>query len=130
MRRRWSLIAAFAFAAAAIVAVSLFSGCSVGMLPPSRHVSAEAITPRVAFSSGTCVALDRDATAWTATTVVASVLSGGGGVSTIFTAQTPRIAISSTGVGLAALSALSTYLAAHYASQYAQGCTVNTGGNP
>lgn len=117
--------------AAAILLLSI-PGCSaLYLLPPARQLhpaQAAAVAPML--SSAACAALSREVTAWTATTVVASVLGGGSGVSAIFTAQTPRIAIASTGVGLATLSALSAYLSARFAANYAQGCTVNVGGAP
>lgn len=75
-----------------------------------------------------CDSLDNKVLGWTATTIVAGVLGGGGGVTSILTNDTPRYVVGGLGVGLAAVSALSAYLSTQYSSRYSHRCTVNTGG--
>jgi Zn-dependent alcohol dehydrogenase len=75
-----------------------------------------------------CDSLDNKVMGWTATTIVAGVLGGAGGVTSLLTDNTPRTVTGSVGVGLAAISALSAYLSTQYAQRYSHRCTVNTGG--
>lgn len=75
-----------------------------------------------------CDSLDGKVLGWTATAVVAGVLGGGGGVTSLFTESTPRYAVGGVGVGLAAVTALASYLSTQYSARYSHRCTVNTGG--
>lgn len=75
-----------------------------------------------------CDSLDNKVLGWTATTIVAGVLGGSGGVTSLLTDSTPRWVTGGIGVGLSALSALSAYLATQYSARYSHRCTVNTGG--
>lgn len=119
----------------------LLSGCSVSLRPVQRNhalriaevterlgVDQPTLNAALANTQTQCDSLDAKVTAWTATTVVAGVLGGGSGVTSIFTESTPRYVVGGVGVGLAAISALSAYLSVHYSQAYARLCTVNTGG--
>jgi hypothetical protein len=75
-----------------------------------------------------CDALDNKVIGFTATAVTLGVLGGGSGLTSIFTENTPRYAIGGVGVGLAALTALFSYLSTQFASKYARQCAVNVGG--
>jgi hypothetical protein len=82
----------------------------------------------VVNSQAECDALDTKVTAFTASSVVAGVLGGGSGVTSIFTESTPRYVVGGVGVGLSALTALTAYLTVRYSQLFARRCTVNTGG--
>lgn len=91
-------------------------------------VPEETVNAAVAADQAECDALDNKVTGFTATTVVLSILSGGSGVTSIFTDQTPRYATGGVAVGLAASSALFTYLSTQFAQRYSRRCAVNMGG--
>ena len=69
-----------------------------------------------------CVALDNKNLGWMATSVVAGVLGGGSGVTSLLTDNTPRYVVSSVGIGLSALAALSSFLSTQYAARYTRQC--------
>ena len=82
----------------------------------------------LATEQAECDALDNKATGWVATTIVAGVLGGGSGLTSVFTNDTPRYVVTGTGIALAAVSALSAYMGSHYAQRYSRECAVNVGG--
>ncbi len=75
-----------------------------------------------------CDDLDGKVTAWTATGAGLGVLAGGSGLTALFTDSTPRYVTGGVGAGLAAFTAVATFLSTHYAQNYARRCAVNTGG--
>lgn len=86
------------------------------------------IEAAVTADAATCNRIDNTVTGFTATTVVLGVLSGSSGIASIFTDQTPRYVTGGIGVGLAASTALFTYLSTQFAQRYARQCAVNLGG--
>lgn len=82
----------------------------------------------LAADKAACDKLDNTVTGFTATTVVLGVLSGGSGLTSIFTDNTSRYVTGGIGVGLAASTALFTYLATTFSQKYARNCAVNLGG--
>lgn len=123
-------------------AVLLASGCSSLTLRPvnANHwmrktevmarlgVDETALNQLLPAEQAACDKLDGQVTGWTATALVVGVLSGGSGVTSIFTDSTPRYVVGGVGVGLAATAALAAYMSTTLAQNYARKCTVNTGG--
>lgn len=138
----WDDLFLFIAGAAAIAVALALSGCAGFSLRPVQRNHAlrlaevrerlgtddARLAAMLASTQAECDALDAKVTGWTATTVVAGVLGGGSGVTSIFTESTSRYVVGGVGVGLAAVSALSAYLSVHYAQGYARRCAVNTGG--
>ncbi len=128
--------------AIAIVLAAILSGCSALSLRPVERnhalrkaevtqklgVDEETVNAAVAADQAECDALDNKVTGFTATTVVLAILSGGSGLTSVFTDNTPRYAIGGVGVGLAAGSGLFTYLSTQFAQRYSRRCAVNLGG--
>lgn len=126
----------------ALVLFFALSGCgSLTLRPvnPDHHARKVEVSERLGIEEpkldqtllaeqAECDSLDNKVLGWTATVVVAGVLSGGSGVTSLFTEQVPRYVVGGVGVVLAAVSALSAYLSTQFAQRYARRCTVNTGG--
>lgn len=125
-----------------LLAILLLSGCgSLTLRPvnPDHHARKVEVSARLGVSEPKldqtlqaeqveCDTLDNKVLGWTSVTILGGVLSGGSGVTSMFTADTPRYVVGGIGVALAAISALSAYLSTQYASRYAHRCTVDTGG--
>jgi len=70
-----------------------------------------------------CDRMDSKYVGWTATTIVAGVLSGSSGLGSIFTESTPRYVVGGVGAGLAAITALSAFIGTHYAQRFTRLCS-------
>jgi hypothetical protein len=76
-----------------------------------------------------CDRLDNFQIGWTATSVVAGVLGGGGGITTaVLDEHVPRYVTGSFSVFLSASAALAAYMSTTYTKKYTEQCTINTGG--
>ncbi len=108
----------FCFTIAAIILITCLGGCAFTLRSTIRNTMQVAATSTPAE----CDKIDSQYVGWTATTVVSGVLSGGSGLSSIFTESTPRYVVGGVGVSLAAVTALSTFMGTHYAQKYTRLC--------
>ena len=113
---------------AVAVALVALGGCSLrGQSLPTKTAVSVAYDPAL---EAQCRKLDRTVMGFTATSIGLGVAGGANGLASIFTTSTDRTATAATGVGVAILSAVFTYLSNAEAQVYTRMCTAGITGAP
>lgn len=124
--------------------LSLLPGCGTLTLRPVQHDHAlrmaevrtkletddARLAVMLAYTQAQCDSLDSTVTGVTAGSLGVGALAGASGLSSIFTTNTPRLAITITGVVLAVATPVMGYVSTNLAQRFTRKCTVNTGGAP
>lgn len=125
-----------------LILALLLSGCNTITLRPRQRdhvqrllevqgrlgVDSLRLNSMLADTQEQCNALDTKVTALTATSISLGIAGGGSGVATLFAPTTSRYITGGISLGVAMVTAGTSYASTHEAQRYARECAVNVGG--